>query len=344
MIMRKYLYIIILLIFAGTANAQLGSYAGAFARLGFGARGLSMGNALVSDAFGDVFGYYNPSLSVFQQQGIVNVGYTFMSVDRKLNFVSFAKQFKLSNGKQTAGISLSWINAGVSDIDGRDNDGRSLGMLSTYENQLLLGMGFMLSPQLSVGMGFKMYLSKLYEDVTNSRVGIDLGATYLAAKDLSIGLAVRDLGVKYKWETSEVYGSVNGTVTENPFPTIVDAGATYSLPKNLGVVSLGVGTYINPKFEVKDTLGLVTKSDQKMNFTIRLGGEINLNDYVKVRAGIDRMDLNTDDFWGNIKPGAGISLSKSFSESIILGVDYSFQYEPYTHKPMQNIGIAFKFK
>ena len=87
--MRKYLYLILLFVFAGTANAQLGSYAGAFARLGFGARGLSMGNALVSDAFGDVSGYYNPSLSVFQQQGIVNVGYTFMSVDRKLNFVSF---------------------------------------------------------------------------------------------------------------------------------------------------------------------------------------------------------------------------------------------------------------
>lgn len=342
--MRKYIYILLLFVVTGSANAQLGSYAGAFARMGFGARGLSMGNALVSDAFGDVSGYYNPSLSVFQQQGIVNVGYTFMSVDRKLNFVSFAKQFKLSNGKQTAGISLSWINAGVSDIDGRDNDGISLGMLSTYENQFILGTGFMLSPQLSVGMGFKLYLAKLYEEVTNTRVGIDLGATYLAAKDLSIGLAVRDLGVKYKWETSDVYGSVNGTVTENQFPTIVDVGASYNLPKSLGVVSLGVGTYINPKFEVKDTLGLITKSDQKLNFTVRLGGEINLNDYVKVRAGIDRLDLSSDDFWGNIMPAAGVSLSKSFSESIILGVDYSFQFEPYTHKPMQNIGIAFKFK
>lgn len=341
--MRKYLIIIIVLIFTGSANAQLGSYAGAFARLGFGARGLSMGNAMVSDAFGDVVGYYNPSLSVFQEQGVVNVGYTFLSFDRKLNFVSFAKQFKLSQGKQTAGISISWLNAGVTNIDGRDNDGRSLGLLSTYENQLLMGMGFMLSPQVAAGVGFKLYLAKLYEEVSTTRTAVDLGLTYLATKNISIGLAVRDIGAMYKWETSKVYGN-NGTVTENKFPTIVDAGASYNLPKNLGIFSLGVGTFINPKFETKDEFGVVTKSEQKYNFTVRFGGEININEYVKVRAGIDRMDLNSSDFFGNIKPGAGVSVSKSFSKGVTLGVDYSFQLEPYSQKPMQNIGIAFKFK
>jgi len=340
--MRKYLLIILVLVFAGTANAQLGSYAGAFARMGFGARGLSMGNAMVSDAFGDVAGYYNPSLSVFQEKGILNLGYTFLSLDRKLNFVSFAKQFKLSQGKQTAGISLSWLNAGVTDIDGRDNDGRSLGLLSTYENQFLMGLGFMVSPQVSAGVGFKLYLAKLYDQVTTTRAAVDLGLTYLANKNLSIGLAVRDIGAMYKWETSSVYGT-SGTVTENKFPTIVDVGASYNLPKNLGIFSLGVGAYIDPKFSTTDEFGVVTKSDQKYNFTIRFGSEININEYVKVRAGIDRMDLNSDDFFGNIKPGAGIGVSKSFSKGVTLGLDYSFQFEPYSQKPMQNIGIAFKF-
>jgi opacity protein-like surface antigen len=231
----------------------------------------------------------------------------------------------------------------VSDIDGRDNDGRSLGLLSTYENQFLLGMGFMLSPQVSAGVGFKLYLAKLYDQVTTTRAAVDLGLTYLANKNLSIGLAVRDIGAMYKWETSKVYGN-SGTVTENKFPTIVDVGATYNLPKNLGIFSLGVGTYIDPKFSSTDEFGVVTKSDQKYNFTIRFGSEININEYVKVRAGIDRMDLNSDDFFGNIKPGAGIGVSKSFSKGVTLGLDYSFQFEPYSQKPMQNIGIAFKFK
>jgi len=343
--MKKYLAIILILAAFSGANAQLGSYAGSFARMGFGARGLSMGNTLVSDRFGDVSGYYNPSLSCFQENGVVNLGYTFLSLDRKLNFVSFAKKFSLSGGKQTAGISLSWINAGVSDIDGRDNDARSIGMLGTYENQFLMGMSILVAPDLSVGVGFKLYYSKLYEEVTTTSVGFDAGFTYIASKDLSFGLAVRDLGVKYKWETTgqNVYGT-SGTTSEDKFPVLVAFGGTYNLPKKLGLVSVGLDTYVNPRFETTDTLGIKSYSKRNYNFALKVGGEINLNDYVKIRAGIDRMDFKSDDFWGNIQPGAGIGLTKSFTKDINIGLDYSFQIEPYTHKPAQNIGIAFKFK
>lgn len=343
--MKKYFAIILILAAFSTADAQLGSYAGSFARMGFGARGLSMGNTLVSDRYGDVSGYYNPSLSCFQENGILNLGYTFMSLDRKLNFVSFARKFPLSGGKQTAGISLSWINAGVSDIDGRDNDARSLGMLSTYENQFLMGMSFLVSPEMALGVGVKLYYSKLYEGVNSTSVGFDLGLTYLATKDLTFGLTARDLGVKYKWETTgnNVYGT-SGTTSEEKFPVLVGFGGTYNLPNKLGIVSAGFDTYVNPRFETTDSLGVKTESKRNYNFALKLGCEINLNEYVKIRAGVDRMDLKSDDFFGNIQPGAGIGLSKAFSKDINLGVDYSFQFEPYTHKPVQNIGIAFKFK
>jgi hypothetical protein len=342
--MKKIVILAVLFLTALSTHAQVGSYAGAFARMGFGARGLSMGNALVSDAFGEVSGYYNPSLGVFQKDGLINIGYTFMSFDRKLNFVSFNKQFVLSNGKQTAGVTLSWINAGITDIDGRDNDARPLGMLSTYENQFLLGFGFLVSPQVSLGIGFKLYHSKLYEGVTSTNVGFDAGVTYLAAKDLSFGLAVRDIASKYIWETSDVYGSLNGRITEDKFPTLADLGASYLLPKNLGIVSLGVGAYFNPKFETVDTLGVVTKSEADIDFGARLGGEININKYVKFRAGLERIDFTADDFTGNLKPGAGVSISKNISDTWILGVDYSFQFEPYSHRPVQNLGIVFKFR
>ncbi|MCE1163962.1 MAG: hypothetical protein LWX07_01010 [Bacteroidetes bacterium] len=343
--MKKYFAVILILAALSSANAQLGSYAGSFARMGFGARGLAMGNTLVSDRYGDISGYYNPSLSCFQENGIVNLGYTFLSLDRKLNFVSFAKKFSLSGGKQVAGISLSWINAGVSDIDGRDNDARSIGMLSTYENQFLMGMSFLVSPEMSLGVGIKLYHSKLFEGVTSTSVGFDAGITYLATKDLTFGLSARDIGVKYKWVTSDpsVYGN-SGTTSEDRFPVLVGFGGTYNLPNKLGIVSAGFDTYINPRFQTTDTLGVETESKRNYNFALKVGCEINLNEYVKLRAGIDRMDLKSDDFFGNIQPGAGIGLMKSFSKDINLGVDYSFQLEPYTHRPVQNIGIAFKFK
>ena len=68
--MKKYLITILLtILISGIANAQSGSYAGSFARLGFGARGLSMGNAMVSNTYGDVVGYIILLYPVFRKMG-----------------------------------------------------------------------------------------------------------------------------------------------------------------------------------------------------------------------------------------------------------------------------------
>jgi hypothetical protein len=339
------LVIAILIALHLSAEAQSGSYAGSFARMGFGARGLAMGNALVSDAFGDVSGYYNPALACFQELGILNFGYTAMTLDRKLNFIGFAKKFKLQNlEKGGAGISFSWINSGVSDIDSRDNDAKQLGMISTYENQFYLGTGFLVDENFSLGVGFKLYYSKLYDEVKTTSVAFDLGALYMVRPDLSIGFAIRDINARYKWETGDLYGQELGTTTENKFPVLAELGATYLLPKKLGTVSLGFETMFNPRFETKDTSGIVTKSDRTYNYIIKIGAELKLSEQLKIRGGIDRMDLKADDFWGNMKPGLGVAFYKGFSKDVTLGVDYSFQLEPYTHEPIHNIGIGFKFK
>lgn len=342
----KRIFIILLFIAsAGVSQAQLGSYPGAFSRLGFGARGLGMSNAMVSDIFGEVSGIYNPALATFQNEGKLDLGYTFLSLDRKLNFIGFTKKFRLpKQDKGGAGITIAWINAGVSDIDGRDNDTRQIGMFSTFENEFYLGTGFMLTDKFSLGVGFKLYYAKLFEEVTSTSFGIDAGAVYKANDRLSFGLAIKDIGAKYEWQTSKIYGS-NGNTTKEKFPALLDIGSTYLLPKNMGIVSLAVQQFFNPEQEKSPFDTLVTEVKKKSNNTvIRFGAEINVMKQVKIRAGIDRIDLNADDFTGNLKPSFGIGLNKNFSKSINLGVDYSFQLEPYTHNPVQNIGIVFKFK
>ena len=323
--------------------AQTGSYAGAFARMGFGAKGLAMGNAMVSNSFGDVSSYYNPALSCFQVQGFANLGYTFLSLDRKLNFVSFSKKFNLqSNKKGGAGISLSWINAGVNNIDGRDNDTRQLGDLSTFENQFALGTSFLIDENFSLGVAFKLYYAKLYDKVTTNSVAFDIGAVYKLYPNLSFGLALKDISARYKWETSKIYGS-SGTTTENKFPVLLNLGSTYLLPKNFGTVSLELESYINPKLETKDETGVVINSDRKINYYLKAGGEIKVSNNLYLRAGIERIEFGSEDFWGNIKPGFGIGFYRNFTKGIILGIDYSFQLEPYSHEPVQNLGIGFKF-
>jgi len=340
--LKKY---ILILVFTAIgfqhADAQLGSYAGAFSRLGFGARGMAMGNAVSSDIFGDISGIYNPALATFQNDGKVDLGYTFLSFDRKLNFVGYTQKFKLPNQKEGgAGITVAWINAGVNDIDGRDNDTRQIGMFSTFENEFYLGTSFILSDQLSLGVGFKLYYAKLFDDITTSSFAIDFGGIYKAGNNLVFGLTIRDLGAKYEWQTTSIYGA-NGNSTEDKFPKQVELSGTYLLPKDFGIVSLGFVQYLNPKPETNldETSG--SSSD---NTVLRFGIETNIIKQVKLRAGLDRIDFSTSDFSGNLEPTFGFGLDKNFSKTINLGVDYSVQLEPFSHDLIQNIGLVFKFK
>lgn len=334
--------VFISVIFSGTAYSQAGSFAGAFARLGFGARGLAMGNAMVSNTFGDVPSYYNPALSSFQEEGLVNLGYTFLSLDRQLNFVGFSKKFRLPNqDKGGAGISLGWINSGVGDIDGRDNDTRQIGMFSTFDNQFFLGTSFILSEQVNLGLGFKLYYSKLFDDVTSSSIAFDFGGTFRPSPDLSFGFAVRDLKAKNTWNTSDIYGSL-GNTTEDKFPTLINLGGTYRLPKGFGFISVEGEFQNNPTRE--NLTSTIDSGEVKNNLFLRIGGEIALSQQFKLRAGLDRIDFGSDDFGGGLKPSAGFGFSKAFGEKIMLGLDYSFQLEPYTHNPIQNVSVAFKFK
>ena len=241
--------------------------------------------------------------------------------------------------KGGAGITLAWINAGVSDIDGRDNDTRQIGMFSTFENEFYFGTGFLLSDAVSVGVGFKLYYAKLYEEVTSTSFALDFGGVYKANENLALGISIKDIGAKYEWQTSQLYGS-NGNTTEDKFPVLLDLGATYFLQKKNTIVSLALLQYFT-----KTENELETSTGENSNNTVlRLGIETRIIDQLKIRVGIDRVDFSADDFTGNLKPSAGFGINKNFSKTINLGVDYSFQLEPFTHHPVQNLGIVFKFK
>lgn len=337
---KKFLKILFFILIANISYAQLGSYAGAFSRMGFSARGLAMGNAMVANIYGDINGIYNPALATFQEKGLVNLGYTFLSFDRRLNFLGFTKKFELPNqNKGGAGITFAWINAGVSDIDGRDNDTREIGMFSTFENEFYLGTAFIIDEKISLGLGFKLYYAKLYEEVTSTSFALDIGGIYKANDKLALGISFQDIGAKYKWQTSAIYGS-NGNTTEDKFPKILNLGATYLLPKNFGLASLQLRQYFNPDIPSTVTSNPTVTSNSTV---LQFGMEWNVSSQVKFRAGLDRMDFSSDDFTGNLEPSFGLGLNKNFSKSINLGLDYSFQLEPFSHDPVQNIGLVFKF-
>ena len=92
-----------------------GGVAGAFLRLGIGARAKAMGNAYTAIASGVEASYYNPAGLPFLQFKEVVASYRALSLGRKYTFIGFATPVrpKSQSGQKTldGGIALSWIRA-----------------------------------------------------------------------------------------------------------------------------------------------------------------------------------------------------------------------------------------
>jgi hypothetical protein len=332
----KKIVTIILILFSQFAVAQpqfseIASKPGAFSRIGFGARGIGMGNAMSAVTSGNLVSYYNPALTVFQQGNSFQTSYSFLSLDRSLNFINFTRKFDFYGKKDTlvedpvprssAGFSIGIINSGVSNIDGRDNQGFKTGELTTSENQFFMGLANRFSRKLSIGLNIKVYYYKLYEEISSTGFGIDVGALYVINDEYTISLVISDLNSKYKWDSSPLYGQ-DGTTSEDKFPLLMKAGVGY---KNSDL-NLNAGL----EFE---------RSDAKTN-VIRLGIEYNIFQNLFLRGGIDQFDLSNTD--RPAKPALGFSYFKNFGD-IVVGVDYAFMIEQYSPQDRHIVGVNVNF-
>lgn len=324
--------IIILVVLSGAIFSQesvssLSLAPGAFSRMGFGARGIGMGNSMSAVKEGNLVSYYNPALSVFQKGAAFSASYTFLSLGRSLNFLSFTKRFELkskkdsSAQKRAAGISVGIINSGVSGIEGRDNQGIKTGDLKTSENQFFFSFSNRFSERLSFGLAAKFLYYKLYEKITSTGVGFDMGAVYSISDNLSFSAVISDLNSKYKWDTA-VIRNEQGKSTKNSFPVSKRIGACYSI-KNIGLL-----TSIEVESYSKDS-----------NF-LRLGLEYNIFDHLFIRGGIERLSLSNSDF--PARPSLGFSFFKQ-SGNLTFGVDYAFVIEPYSPEDQHVVGIDLIF-
>lgn len=216
--------IVLVLLFQTIAAADTnGGYAGAFLRMGLGAEACAQGDAFVARADNGFAAYYNPAGLSFLPTRSFAVSYSNLSLDRSLHYVGLT--FPL---KPTAGLSLGWINAGVSDIDGRDYDGNHYGTLSYHDNAFAFAFANRFSDFVAVGVGVKVLYSlfpKLLEDdkaLKSTAVGIDVGILVKPVKTIRIGLQAKDINGKNSWDTSKYYSE--GSTRNDEFPTIYNAG------------------------------------------------------------------------------------------------------------------------
>jgi len=243
----KIIYCVITIISLGlttflSAEGDAG-YAGAFLRMGLGARPKALGNAFTAVVSGTYAGYYNPGAIPRTEYSELAFNYSVLALDRRFNHIglSIPLRPKAKAGEKAgfqAGLHLSWIHAGVDNIDGRDSNGKHIGTFSHSENAFIFGFALQPHSIISVGLTAKVLYSRFPgvtkedEALTSKGLGFDLGILVTPLPGLSAGVAIKELRSKYTWNTESVWE--RGTSTYDHFPTIFRAGIAYkTLSDNL---------------------------------------------------------------------------------------------------------------
>ncbi len=299
----------------GTAEAQTAGRAGNFARMGFGARGMAMGNALTAVIGGEVSSYYNPALPAFGTVRHAGASFGILSLDRYLNFISYTQPID-----PTGGVSIGLINAGVRDIDGRDSDGEHTAIYSTYENQIYLSFSNRVDANVSIGVTMKLYHSKLFEGVTTTTVGFDGGILVTPAEGVAVGLVLQDIGSKYKWNTKDV--NSDGRETEDAFPMLKRLGISYTLPGSGAIAAV----------DIEHASG--------GSAVLRSGIEYRIVREFALRGGADRIDTGGDAT--GVKPTFGFSLEKPL-EGWSPSLSYAYTHESFAPNGFHMITLSAIF-
>jgi hypothetical protein len=315
--MKKIIILFITILCLQQSYSQNAGKAGAFARMGFGARGMAMGNALTAVPVGEINVYYNPALSCFSNSRVASASFGFLSLDRSLNFLSYTQSIQ-----PTAGISASIINSGVSNIDGRNNNGNHTEFYSTYDYQFALAFSNRVSEDVAIGVAVKLYHNKLFEEVKSTTVGFDVGINIHVFEGLYAGAVLQDIGSKYIWDTKPIYPEPLGKPTTDKFPTLRRFGIAYILTKPQIVLDID--------FE---------NSNQNSNI-FRIGTEYLLTENFSIRGGLDRIEFN-DDATG-VKPTFGFTIQKPIAR-FFPAFSYAFIYDSFAPRDIHLITLSAKF-
>lgn len=205
-----------------------GGYAGSFLRMGAGARSNALGNAGVADRSNGYSFYYNPAAAAFVEGKIISLSYSFLSLDRRFNVISYSMHVP-----PEAGLSIALVNTGVGDITAYNSLGEEAGSIEQWANGVYFNFAKRFGENLSLGLSLKYMREDINHkeyDYNASGWGFDFGATYMLTDAITIGGAVHDIHSKLKANTSKIFEFGGTTIDE--FPVVYNLGLKYITPYN----------------------------------------------------------------------------------------------------------------
>ncbi len=325
--------------------AQSGGFSGAFTRMGFGPRGMSMGNALGTVSEEGIYAHYNPALVAYADSRNFDMSTALMSFDRSLNAINIS--FPLP---PNAGLNIGLLNANVRDIDGRTTSGYHTEYMSTHEFQLFAAFGINVSSNIKFGAAVKLQLANLHENIDNATgAGFDLGIIIEPTSNWRIGVAAQDIISEYNWSTSDLYGSEGGRSRSDPFPTRYRFSTSYRLTdwdlllssefeiqrQSAEYQRLQVAEGVLPPQSITSSENVTTSSQQ-----FRIGAAWSAHERMTLRGGWEVLDLEYLEETHKIS--AGISVHLPY-DALRPSVDYTFVREPFGISGMHVLAMRLSF-
>ncbi len=227
--MKKNIFVVwILLLPAILFASENGGYAGSFLRMGVGARAISMGNTGVAHPTNAYSTFYNPASFGLIEDHLVGLSYSFLSLDRRFEFVSFSMKVP-----PEAGFSIGWIESGVGDLKSYNSIGEITGDINQSANAVYFSFGRKFGDRLSIGVSLKILFEFINDgtdefDYSSNGVGFDIGILYKINDDLILGGQVKDINSKFKANTDKIFE--RGGTTIDKFPVSSRIGAFYHTP------------------------------------------------------------------------------------------------------------------
>ncbi len=223
----KTIFILSILVASLTADEN-GGYAGSYLRMGLDARAQSMGNTGIASRVNAYSSFYNPAAFGFIEDKMVGLSHSFLSLDRRYNFISFSMKVP-----PAAGFSISWIESGYSNLYSYNSIGQNTGEINHSANAVYFSFGRKIIDNLSIGISVKILFEYINDgtdefDYSSNGVGFDFGVIYRLRDDLTVAWQVKDVKSQLKAQTDKIFE--RGGTTIDPFPVISKVGALYRTP------------------------------------------------------------------------------------------------------------------
>ncbi|MFZ5951425.1 MAG: PorV/PorQ family protein, partial [Candidatus Rifleibacteriota bacterium] len=259
--------------------------AGAYLKMGVGARALGMGSAFTALADDSTAAFWNPAGLAKLKKAEGSFMHADLSMDREYNFFNYAHPLKGKDGKDNGVVALSHIRFGVDGIpetrlatndptqtlpatnpDGTYTAGKSVYIFSYFDDSEKATFGSYarkLADRWYGGINLKYLSQDLFTNSADS-FGFDLGFLYEANEKTTLGLSVRDIGESLEWNTA--------------------SGHSDSVPTTLQV---GVAHKASDKLTLAADINKVEDMDAKLF----AGAEWWVQDYAALRLGANDGDL-----------------------------------------------------